>query len=63
MRVKISRMQPVRLAYLILLCAGLACGAHATARAPAHAEVFAPGVISGPANDAAATLSPDGRSV
>lgn len=63
MRATLSKTQPARLACLILLGAGLACGAHAAAPALARAEVFAPGVISGPANDAAATFSPDGRAV
>ena len=63
MRATPSRTQPGRLACLILLGAGLACGAPAGEAVSAHSEVFAPGVISGPANDAAATFSPDGRTV
>ncbi|HEX5952858.1 MAG TPA: hypothetical protein VFY94_06765 [Rhodanobacteraceae bacterium] len=63
MRMKMSRMQSLRLACVILPAAGLACGAHAAEPASARAEIFAPGVISGPANDAAATFSPDGRTV
>lgn len=49
----------------ILLCAGLASAAvaHAQASASVQPRVFAPGVISGPANDAAATFAPDGRTV
>ncbi|MGH8600818.1 MAG: TolB family protein, partial [Burkholderiales bacterium] len=43
-------------------CFGTA-GAHAAASSPAKPVIFAPGVISGPANDAAATFSPDGRTV
>ena len=62
-RTTLSRTQPARLACLILLGVGLACGAPAGEAASAHAEVFAPGVISGSANDAAATFSPDGRTV
>lgn len=59
----IFRRQPIPAACLILLGTGLACGAHAEQFASARAEVFAPGVISGPANDAAATFTPDGKTV
>ena len=43
---------------------GLLTGALAVASAsPPQPQVFAPGIISGPANDAAATFSPDGKTV
>lgn len=55
----------LRLTAAILLGAGLMCVAVAQAETPASAQpqVFAPGVISGPASDAAATFAPDGRTV
>lgn len=63
MRATVCRMQATWRACLFLLGAGLACGAHAVGPGSSRVEVFAPGVISGPANDAAATFSPDGRTV
>lgn len=47
---------------LATLCAA-AAGAQAGAPASGAPQVFAPGVISGPANDAAATFTPDGKTV
>lgn len=61
MRTTPFQTRPARLACLIPICAGLACGAHASGPDAVRARVFAPGVISGPANDAASTFSPDGR--
>lgn len=66
MRATIPRKNSgLRLASMLLLGTGLACaaGAQAETSASAQPQVFAPGVISGPANDAAATFSPDGRTV
>ena len=41
----------------------LACVALFTAAHGAAPEIFAPGVISGPANDASPTFTPDGKTV
>ncbi|HEY4320943.1 MAG TPA: hypothetical protein VGM77_07135 [Gemmatimonadales bacterium] len=46
---------------LVVLCAS-AIGAQAP-RATAAPEIFAPGVISGPANDGAPTFTPDGKTL
>ncbi len=48
---------------LLMLAAALACAAGAAEPAAAPPAVFAPGVISGPAHDAAPAFSPDGRRV
>ena len=56
------RIPPLIVGTIVTTLAAVA-PAHAAAHASDRAEVFAPGVISGPANDAAATFSPDGRTV
>jgi Tol biopolymer transport system component len=48
---------------LITAIALLACGISLAASAQAVPQVFAPGVISGPAHDAAAAFTPDGNTV
>ena len=47
----------------LVACALGAWIAAAAAQAPPAPEIFAPGVISGPSNDADATLTPDGATV
>ncbi|HEX7111281.1 MAG TPA: hypothetical protein VF216_02475 [Mizugakiibacter sp.] len=48
---------------LVGACLATAVAVPAAQAASAPPQVFAPGVISGPANDAAATFTPDGRTV
>jgi len=48
--------------HLVLLL-GAACAISAAASAPVAPEVFAPGVISGPAHDSAPAFTPDGDTV
>lgn len=55
------RSLPFATAAAALLCASLACADQA--RLSATPEVFAPGVISGPASDDAPAFTPDGRTV
>jgi hypothetical protein len=52
--------------WISLVSAGIAISGGALGIASASAQepqIFAPGILSGPANDAAATFSPDGRTV
>ncbi|MFI4921470.1 MAG: TolB family protein, partial [Gammaproteobacteria bacterium] len=51
------------LRYAGVLLLGLAAAGACWAAAPAAAEVFAPGVISGPADDEAPAFTPDGKTV
>ena len=54
--------RPRRRVVAFLLCTMLGASG-AAAAAPDAPEVFAPGVVSGPAHDSAAAFSPDGREV
>ncbi len=59
-------MTPYRTAVLLAsLCVGrvAASGAQPAVISTAAPEIFAPGVISGPANDGAPTFTPDGRTL
>jgi hypothetical protein len=56
----IRRLQLI-VAIAAAFCAGTACADQA--RPAANPEVFAPGVISGPASDDAPVFTPDGRTV
>ena len=47
----------------LVACALCAWAVAAAAETPAAPEIFAPGVVSGPSNDADATFTPDGATL
>src|SRR5579862_368824 len=59
-----SSLQPMRTLSLLAVTLAVLPGArHTTPIVAAAPQIFAPGIISGPANDGAPTFTPDGRTL